>query len=173
VLPSRRADDDHLALSKLMPPPPPPPLALVRRKRARAAELPNEYYAAALDAIIERDFFPDLPRLRLQLDWLDAVASGDATRMMSVRGAVAASIRGAAAPVGATPAGGYRAARDLFSARGDETPRIHAGRTRADRACGDDDDAASMVSWSAGIGAAPPPPAGPADDVINRTLTKV
>lgn len=34
-------------------------------------------YAEAIEAIVERDFFPHLPKLQNQLEWLQAVQSGD------------------------------------------------------------------------------------------------
>lgn len=46
------------------------------RKR-RAAVLDEDTYVAAIERIVERDFFPDIPRLRDRLDWLEAVRSGD------------------------------------------------------------------------------------------------
>ncbi|KAI8010481.1 hypothetical protein LOK49_LG06G01208 [Camellia lanceoleosa] len=39
--------------------------------------LDEDTYAASIEKIIERDFFPDIPKLRDRLDWLEAVRSGD------------------------------------------------------------------------------------------------
>lgn len=39
--------------------------------------LDEDSYVAAIEKIIERDFFPDIPKLRDRLDWLEAVRSGD------------------------------------------------------------------------------------------------
>eukprot|EP01018_Ginkgo_biloba_P037225 Gb_36521 [translate_table: standard] len=55
----------------LMVPPPPP-----KRKRSQTV-LDEDTYVAAIEKIIERDFYPDLPKLHDRLDWLEAVRSGD------------------------------------------------------------------------------------------------
>jgi protein DGCR14 len=39
--------------------------------------LEEDTYAEAIEAIVERDFFPHLPKLQNQLEWLQAVQSGD------------------------------------------------------------------------------------------------
>jgi protein DGCR14 len=39
--------------------------------------LVEDVYAEAIEAIVERDFFPHLPKLQNQLEWLQAVQSGD------------------------------------------------------------------------------------------------
>lgn len=49
----------------------------VSRKRHRPAVLDEDTYVAAIEKIIERDFFPDLTKLRDRLDWLEAVRTGD------------------------------------------------------------------------------------------------
>ncbi len=61
--------------SALMPPPPPrPPAALARP----ATVLEEDEWTMYLEEIIERDFFPDLSKLKNRLDWLQASRSGDA-----------------------------------------------------------------------------------------------
>ncbi|KAM7503743.1 hypothetical protein LguiB_002647 [Lonicera macranthoides] len=45
--------------------------------RKRPAVLDEDSYVAAIEKIIERDFFPDIPKLRDRFDWLEAVRSGD------------------------------------------------------------------------------------------------
>lgn len=53
--------------------PPPPRLAPAKRK----VVLEEDTYAQAIESIVERDFFPHLPKLQNQLEWLHAVQSGD------------------------------------------------------------------------------------------------
>ncbi|CAN0927235.1 Splicing factor ESS-2 homolog [Linum grandiflorum] len=45
------------------------------RKRTRV--LDEDTYVAAIEKIIERDYFPDISKLRDRLDWLEAVKTGD------------------------------------------------------------------------------------------------
>ncbi|KAJ9560866.1 hypothetical protein OSB04_006026, partial [Centaurea solstitialis] len=47
------------------------------RKRASSTVLDEDAYVAAIEKIIERDFFPDIPKLRDRLDWLEATRTGD------------------------------------------------------------------------------------------------
>lgn len=47
------------------------------RKRSSNTVLDEDDYVAAIEKIIERDFFPDIPRLRDRLDWLEASRTGD------------------------------------------------------------------------------------------------
>lgn len=47
------------------------------RKRSSSTVLDEDTYVAAIEKIIERDFFPDIPKLRDRLDWLEATRSGD------------------------------------------------------------------------------------------------
>ncbi|KAI9080907.1 hypothetical protein K1719_037068 [Acacia pycnantha] len=41
------------------------------------AVLDEDAYVAAIEKIIERDFFPDISKLRDRLDWLEAIKTGD------------------------------------------------------------------------------------------------
>ncbi|KAL6975621.1 hypothetical protein U1Q18_024414 [Sarracenia purpurea var. burkii] len=45
--------------------------------KKQSTVLDEDSYVAAIEKIIERDFFPDIPKLRDRLDWLEAVRSGD------------------------------------------------------------------------------------------------
>ncbi|KAK1439776.1 hypothetical protein QVD17_05596 [Tagetes erecta] len=46
-------------------------------KRNSSTVLDEDTYVAAIEKIIQRDFFPDIPKLRDRLDWLEATRSGD------------------------------------------------------------------------------------------------
>jgi hypothetical protein len=49
--------------------------------------LPDEdTYIDSLEQIIQRDFFPDLPKLRTQLDWLEAEEGGNLEKMREIYG---------------------------------------------------------------------------------------
>ncbi|KAF5838600.1 hypothetical protein DUNSADRAFT_2509 [Dunaliella salina] len=39
--------------------------------------LDEDEYVAQIEAIVERDYFPDIPKLRSQLEWEQAVNTGD------------------------------------------------------------------------------------------------
>ncbi|KAF8019019.1 hypothetical protein BT93_H3790 [Corymbia citriodora subsp. variegata] len=45
--------------------------------RKRPAVLDEDTYVSAIEKIIERDFFPDISKLRDRLDWLEAIRTGD------------------------------------------------------------------------------------------------
>ncbi|KAD3066617.1 hypothetical protein E3N88_34497 [Mikania micrantha] len=47
------------------------------RKRNPSTVLDEDTYVAAIEKIIQRDFFPDVPKLRDRLDWLEATRTGD------------------------------------------------------------------------------------------------
>ncbi|CAN6470658.1 unnamed protein product [Victoria cruziana] len=50
---------------------------LKRRRPSQPVVLDEDTYIAAIERIIERDFFPDIPKLHDRLDWLSAVRTGD------------------------------------------------------------------------------------------------
>ncbi|XP_068641528.1 uncharacterized protein [Aristolochia californica] len=48
-----------------------------RKVRKSALVLDEDSFVSAIEKIIERDYFPDIPKLRDRIDWLEAVRSGD------------------------------------------------------------------------------------------------
>eukprot|EP00249_Psilotum_nudum_P007060 c20280_g1_i1 orf=352-1956(-) len=66
---SSTLDPGRLGLPLPLPPP-------KRIKRSQVV-LDEDTYVAAIERIIERDFFPDIPKLQNRLEWLEAVRSGD------------------------------------------------------------------------------------------------
>lgn len=128
---------------------PPPPARGGKRKRMQETVMDEDAYVDALGAVIQRDFFPDLPKLQAQLDVLEALESGDVARVTEANAALQATL-GRVDPFLATsqtPAavtgeevGGSRAVH----AAGGVTPLVHVQRAG-------DDDAASVVSWSDGV----------------------
>lgn len=53
--------------------------------RKEVTVLDEDTYVAAIEKIVERDFFPDIPKLRDRLEWLEAVRSGDPLRIRDVQ----------------------------------------------------------------------------------------
>lgn len=88
----------------LMGPPPP------KRPRRSVAVLDEDSYVAAIEKIVERDFFPDIPKLQDRLEWLEAVRSGDplvirdAQLNIIQRRREKAEVAGMSASVAGTPA---------------------------------------------------------------------
>ncbi|OVA16042.1 Nuclear protein DGCR14 [Macleaya cordata] len=48
-----------------------------KKPKNHNAVLDEDTYVASIEKIIERDFFPDIPKLRDRLDWLEAIRTGD------------------------------------------------------------------------------------------------
>lgn len=77
---------------------------LVRTSK-RPKVLDEDSYAAAIEKIIERDYFPDIPKLRDRLDWLEAVRSGDPVQIRDAQLKILERRRGIAASSGGGDAG--------------------------------------------------------------------
>ena len=56
---------------------PPPP----KRAKKQPVVLEEDEFVAGIERIVERDFFPDIPRLQSKLEWMEAVRSGDPEQM--------------------------------------------------------------------------------------------
>ncbi|CAM6082739.1 unnamed protein product [Calypogeia fissa] len=52
-----------------------PPLP--KKRKTGLIPIDEDTYVAAVEKIIERDFFPDIPKLHNRLEWLEAVRTGD------------------------------------------------------------------------------------------------
>ena len=64
--------------------------------RARPRVLDEDEWTARLDAIITRDYFPDVPALRNKLEWLEAANSGDPARVLEAQRHIQRRLRDAA-----------------------------------------------------------------------------
>uniref|UniRef100_A0A7N0TED6 Uncharacterized protein n=1 Tax=Kalanchoe fedtschenkoi TaxID=63787 RepID=A0A7N0TED6_KALFE len=91
--------------------------------------LDEDAYVAAVEKIIERDFFPDIPKLRDRLDWLEAVRSGDPVqirdaqlKIMERRGRIAAGKSSEGSTRGATRTPGSTFVRNFTPLESDKTP---------------------------------------------------
>ncbi|KAF0294550.1 Splicing factor ESS-2 [Amphibalanus amphitrite] len=62
-----------------------PLAAAPKRKRFRKTVLDEDNFIRELEGIVERDFFPDMRRLRAQNDYLSAAQSGDTVRLHELR----------------------------------------------------------------------------------------
>lgn len=91
-----------------MPPPSiiPPQFAQTTTKEV----LDEDTYTSTVEAIIERDYFPDLPKLQNQLEWVKAVNSKDPELIRQAQLNIARRRAGLATPsVGATPGAAWGA----------------------------------------------------------------
>ncbi|CAA0834702.1 DGCR14-related [Striga hermonthica] len=73
--PSRSSDPNPNPNSAVLSASNPDPAT--RKRRRSPTVLDEDAYVAAIEKIIERDFFPDIPKLRDRLDWLQAVRTHD------------------------------------------------------------------------------------------------
>lgn len=80
-----------------MPPPRP------RAPRPKAVVLDEDDWTSSIEAIIERDFFPELPKLQSKVEWLEAIRSADPERIRAAQLSIAARQLRAATPGGRTP----------------------------------------------------------------------
>ena len=70
---------------------PPPPRAHVT-KRKPAVVLDEDEWTLNLERIIERDYFPDLPKLQMRLEWLEAQRTGDPEKIRRARDSIEARL---------------------------------------------------------------------------------
>ncbi|GAB4859353.1 hypothetical protein Ancab_010816 [Ancistrocladus abbreviatus] len=65
----------------------------------QAKVLDEDTYVAAIEKIIERDYFPDISKLRDRLDWLEAVRSGDPVQVRDAQLKILERMQGKASNV--------------------------------------------------------------------------
>ncbi|KAF7140084.1 hypothetical protein RHSIM_Rhsim06G0173900 [Rhododendron simsii] len=68
--------------------------------KTQPSVLDEDTYVAAIEKIIERDFFPDIPKLRDRLDWLEAVRSRDPVQIRDAQLKILERRQGKAPPEG-------------------------------------------------------------------------
>lgn len=73
-----------------------------KNPRKQSTVLDEDTYVASIEKIIERDFFPDVPKLRDRLDWLEAIRSRDPARIRDAQLQILERRRGKAANPDAT-----------------------------------------------------------------------
>ena len=85
VLPSRgMARPSHVVANTTASDMPPPPPRLYQSQKKRKV-LDEDDYLDVMESIIQRDFFPDLPRLERQQRWLEALETGNLAHIKSVQ----------------------------------------------------------------------------------------
>ncbi|XP_043925715.1 splicing factor ESS-2 homolog [Protopterus annectens] len=60
------------------------PTIVIGVKRPSAQILDEETYIESLEKIVQRDFFPDVEKLRAQKEYLDAEETGDLEKMREI-----------------------------------------------------------------------------------------
>ena len=76
--------------------PPPPPRAPLAPRPPTVVD--EDSWADTIAALIERDYFPELPRLASRLEWLQAVRTRDSVALASAQANIAARRAGARTP---------------------------------------------------------------------------
>lgn len=76
----------------------PPPARRAPPKR-KLEVLDEDQYTAALEAIIERDFFPEIPKMQNKLEWMQAVASENPTAIKRAQANIARRRAGLKTPL--------------------------------------------------------------------------
>jgi len=97
--------------------------------------LDEDTYISTLETIIQRDFFPDLPKLRQQNEWLEAAETGDIEKMRKIQDNIQrSSVRGGSSSVRATPSSNSfetpSSGRMATPSRGDESSHQHQQQQR-------------------------------------------
>ena len=115
----------------------------------RATVLEEGAYAGALEAIIERDFYPEVPRLQSKVEWLEATRSGDPARIAQAQRNITSRRAGVPTPVH------YAPPRPLE--RSLETPGPEAEGRGWDDGEEEDEGDAGSEDEAGGAGPRPPP----------------
>lgn len=105
----------HETTQKLIMGPPPP------RKPRKSLVLEEDVYVQAIEKIVERDYFPDIPKLRNRLEWLEAIRTRDPavireTQLRIIKRKAEAVLNGATPSVRGTPRSAINTPNSYFGA---------------------------------------------------------